>query len=229
MTALPLSRIGAAAGDGTTITIPAGHQAGDLLVIFAFRGATTAPSLPAGWSGLTSASSGASSFRVGRKLAISGADTSGTWTNATGLCCAVYRGASSRDTTAALVLWSPTVGANTGTGTTVDYGTAGTKVLFNPSGGTWLVGFAATKTTDSTLETAPAGMTNAATAVGAATEYAVHDTNGPYISGGGWPQTSVAVGGTSAEWRSFVVEILTDYTPGPAGNRPAMFKPGNAR
>jgi hypothetical protein len=197
---MAITRIGASAGDGTTITIPVGHQAGDLLVIFAFRSATTSPTTPAGWTAVTGLSSGASAFRLGWKLAISNADTSGTWTSATGLVCHVYRGVTTSQTP--IVIGT----SSTATGTTVTYGT---DTLKNP-GTSWVVGMAATKTTTSTIETAPTNMTNASTAVGATVEYAGHDTNGAYTLGQGtWPSTNVSVG-VSAEWRSATFEILAE-------------------
>lgn len=197
---MALSRIGANAAEATTITIPASHQAGDLIIIFAFRTATTAPSLPAGWTSLSTASAGASSFTLGYKLAISNADTSGTWTNATGLVCHVYRGLATNKTP---------IGASTNTTATSATVTYGALNLQCP-GTSWLVAFGATKTAASSLETPPTSMTNAATAVGAATEYAGHDTNGVYTVGAGaWPSTNVSVG-TSAEYRTCVVEIFAE-------------------
>jgi hypothetical protein len=197
---MAITRIGASAGDGTTITIPVGHQAGDLLVIFAFRSSTTSPTTPAGWTAVTGLSSGASSFRLGWKLAISNADTSGTWTGATGLICHVYRGVTTSQTPILIGT------SSTATSTTVTYGT---DTLKNP-GTSWVVGMAGIKNNISTLETPPTNMTNASTSAGAANEYAGHDTNGAYTLGqGAWPSTNVSVG-ASGEWRSATFEILAE-------------------
>ena len=89
-----ISRIGSSSAEATTVTIPAGHQQGDIIIIAAFRdGSTTNPTVPAGWSTLTITTDGTTcSLSVGWKIAISNSDTSGTWTNATGLICHVYRG-----------------------------------------------------------------------------------------------------------------------------------------
>ncbi len=90
---LPVEYVGSANAASTTITIPT-HQAGDLIWILAGRNNATAPSLPAGWTNLYSGGpGGAQSTRVGYKIAASGSETSGTWTNATGLICVVYRNA----------------------------------------------------------------------------------------------------------------------------------------
>src|SRR5437868_13548477 len=97
---MAITRIGASGVEATSITIPGTYQNGDLIVIFAFRAAITSPSLPAGWTSLTSNSGNASSARLGYKIAGSNSETSGTWTNATGLVCHVYRGVSTSQTPA---------------------------------------------------------------------------------------------------------------------------------
>jgi hypothetical protein len=198
---MAITRIGAAAADASTVTIPAGHKIGDLLVIFAFRATTVAPSLPAGWTSISTGSSGLSSFILGWKLATSSADTSGSWSLATGTIVHVYRGTSTSRTPVGVSSDS------TATSATIAYGALGP--LKQP-GTSWLAAFAVTKTTTSTLETPPTSMTNAATLVGGTVEYAGHDTNGPYTAGAGsWPLTNVAVG-VSAEYRTCVLEIYAE-------------------
>lgn len=88
--------VGTEAVAGTSLTIPAGHQAGDLIVMAAWRANATAASKPAGWtdfSPTTTIASGAGSLRIAYKVAASSSETSGTWTNAAQVMCAVYRGA----------------------------------------------------------------------------------------------------------------------------------------
>jgi hypothetical protein len=200
--------IGSAAADTTSVTLPIGHKRGDLLVIFAFRGATTAPSLPAGWTSIANNSSGASSLRVGWKLAISSADTSGTWTNATGVVCQVFRGTATNKTPISAA------SSTTGSSTTVTYNNSSLNPMLG-YGTSWVVGFAATKTTGSTLETAPTTLTNVINLVGAATEYAGHNSNGVFAAStaanqGKWVSTDVSVGGASAEWRSTIIEVFAE-------------------
>ncbi len=70
------------------------HKTGDMIIIWAFNSAGgTTPTLPAGWTNIISDSS-TDSVRVGYKIAASGAETSGTWTNADHLLCVVYRNVS---------------------------------------------------------------------------------------------------------------------------------------
>lgn len=198
---MAISFIGGAATEATTITIPAGHRNGDIIIIFAFRAAVTAPTLASGYTNLGTSSSGLSSHRVGYKIARSAAETSGTWTNASGLVCLVYRGIATNRTP---IIYGT---VTTGTGTTVTYPT---KAL-TQSGTSWMVGMAATKATTSTLETPPTDMTNRTNTAGALAEYAGHDTDGAYTAGQGtWPATAVAVGGVSSEWRAITLEILAE-------------------
>jgi hypothetical protein len=193
-----ISRIGSASADATTVTIPVGHQAGDLLLIYSFRAALTAPSLPAGWTSAATASSGATSYRIGWKIAGSAAETSGTWTSATGLVCFVYRGTATNKTP----IGTPTT--NSATSSNVIY----TTLAINCPGTSWLAAFGVIVSTTSTIETAPTNLTNLTNLVGATVEYAGHDSNGVYNSGS-WPATGVAVT-ASAEWRSAQVEIFAE-------------------
>jgi hypothetical protein len=81
----------------TSFTPSGNYDNGDLLFIYAFRRSTTAPSVGAGWTSVTSASSGASSFRLGVKSATSSSEASGTWTNASTLLFAAFRSVGPRN------------------------------------------------------------------------------------------------------------------------------------
>lgn len=197
---MAISRIGATGAEANNVTLPGAFQNGDLAIIFAFRANLTAPSLPAGWTSLGTASSGASSYRCGWKILLSGADTSGTWTNATGVVALVYRGVATNKTPVLIGT------ATTATSATITYG-AVSAVAGRSS---WVAAFGATKATTATIETAPTNMTNQTDTVGAATEYVGHDSNAPYTVGAGaWPSTGVSVG-TSAEYRTLTLQILAE-------------------
>lgn len=90
---MAVSFVDQASAAANSVTLPAGLQASDLILIFAFRSTTTAPSLPAGYTNVFSQSANGLSFRLGYKIA-AGGDSSGTWTNADFLIAEVYRGAS---------------------------------------------------------------------------------------------------------------------------------------
>lgn len=69
------------------------HQAGDFLVIWGYRdGSSSPPTVPAEWSpAVVATGSNALGYAVAVKTAASGSETSGTWTGASGLICAVFR------------------------------------------------------------------------------------------------------------------------------------------
>lgn len=91
------------------------HTTGDILLMFAFRdGVATAPGTAAGWTSLTSAGANSCAFRTAYKVATSSGETSGTWTNATSLLCAVYRNVGTPNS----------VGVSQGSSATITYPTA---------------------------------------------------------------------------------------------------------
>ena len=97
---MALSRVGGSSAAATSIAIPT-HVAGDLIVIWAYRdGSTTPPTVPAAAGtvpafttidGPTGANS--NSAVCAWAVAAGTTDTSGTWTNATGISVEVWRGA----------------------------------------------------------------------------------------------------------------------------------------
>ena len=194
----PLSFVGSATGT-TSATMPA-HQAGDLILCWAYRdGSNTLPTLPSGqnWTtlnGVTGANTN-SAYLVG-KIATSSSEGVGTFTSATSVIVQVYRPRSGYTAT-----WSA-VAANTGASTTVNYPAL---TLQTGDGSSWVAAFSGHRSTNTSLETPPAGMTLRSTVVDATDEAAGFDTNGGVAS---WPSTNVSVGGTSSGWRSAVVEIV---------------------
>lgn len=74
---------------------PTGHQAGDLLLAFAYRdGAATVPTLPSGWTEISSAAGNNNAFLLAYKIAASGSETIDAFTGATNTLVHCYRGAS---------------------------------------------------------------------------------------------------------------------------------------
>lgn len=90
---MAISFVSAASAVGATVAMPA-HQIGDLLLVFAFRGNSTPPTVPGGWSTLYSAGSAGTSTShcLGGKFATSASEVTGTWTNAGAVVVHVYRG-----------------------------------------------------------------------------------------------------------------------------------------
>lgn len=201
MAASRISRIGSGSAEATTVTIPAGHQKGDIIIIYAVRdGSVTNPTIPAGWTNITNTSDGTlMSISVGWKIAISASDTSGTWTNATGLMCHVYRGVDHIKPFGAITF-------NASSATTVTYGatTGATKVRMDNQ---WMVAFATCTGVDTTtLNTAPSGgYTNVINALGATQDMVSFDTNGPVQTG--VASNTVTHGGASQKNLSIQIPI----------------------
>jgi len=192
---MAISRVGAATAEATTITIPAGHQSGDLMIMFAYRdGSNTPPTKVSDWQEVYKATgANTNSHVLAVKWATSSSETSGTWTSATNLAVIVLRGAGGVAT------------FSTGTASSTSIAYNALNALWNNDGNSWVVGFAGHRSTNTSITTAPTGMTNQAGANGATAGIAVHDTNGGVSS---WSTQTVAVGGTSSGWRSAVLEVF---------------------
>jgi hypothetical protein len=92
---MAVSFVNSAKAGTNSITLPSGIQAGDIIVLFGFRNTTTAPTLPTGYTNISSQSANGISYRSAYKIATgSESGTSVTFTNANVIQCAVYRGAS---------------------------------------------------------------------------------------------------------------------------------------
>ena len=175
---MTISFVGAASAQATSVTLPT-HQAGDLLILWAWRyGSFISPTIPAGWAVALIGTGSATADRTlltCYKIAASSSETSGTWTNATVVTCAVYRddlnylavgGASRGGNNTTSVSWS-TVAAYDGQNTRE-------KAVYPAS---WYVMFAAANLNSSTMEQTPANRTTRFNWVGA-TDYetVIHDT-----------------------------------------------------
>lgn len=190
---MAISFVGQATGV-TSATLPT-HQAGDLILAFAYRdGNNTAPTVPSPFITIASAGGSSNSSALAYYTAINGSTTSGTWTNATSVVFLIYRGC-----TPVSPIGNNAVGV--GNNTTIIY------PALTPSrtdGTSWVVGFAGHRSTNTSIGTAPTGMTNRASVSDATDQAAGHDTNAPVTS---WSATSVAVGGTNSNWIARTVEI----------------------
>jgi hypothetical protein len=168
-----ISFVNKASAAAASVTLPTGIAAGDLILIFAYRSATTAPSLAAGYTtpatgGTVSAN--AQSLRVAYKIADgteSGA-SSGTFTNASIVIAEVYRNVGSVGTTA-----SATNAASTTTNIP-------TITLTKTDGTSWVAAFAGSK--QATSQSTPSGTTLRATQVGTTLIAIGADTNGGVTS-----------------------------------------------
>lgn len=198
---MAISFIAAGAVQANSITIPGSgsYVTGDIMVIWAFNStSTTAPTIPAGWT--QTAASGINtgtlcSSACAWKVAASGSETSGTWTNASEMCCQIYRG---QAVSAPMV----NAGAQTGTSTTVNY--SGIVTMSGP-GTSWVVRFVGMTSINNSPQTPPTGYTNRSDIDGSLAEAAGHDTNGAVSS---CSFQSVNTGGTAGNYITKTVELL---------------------
>jgi len=185
----------------TSATLPA-HQAGDLILAFAFRDlVTTLPTQPPGWTSIDTAAANSCAGRLAYKVATSSSESTGTWTDATTVVFLIYRGVNidritSMDT------------ERTGSGTTVTYNANGFW-----QGLSRLVAFAAHRSIDSALGTAPGDLTLIVNPVDATDEAAAFQST--VDNYGNWTSTDVAVGGTASGWITFTLRLRVPITPAP--------------
>lgn len=176
----------------TSLTMPS-HQGGDLLLMWAFRdGNTTAPSIPAGWTDLGTNSGNGCSARLGYKIAASGSETSGTWTNASVLACMVYRGTSNIPGAVAF---------NTGSGTTV---TAPALTMQDPSGRSWVAVFGGHENASGNPDPFTGTVERMEYATGSKASGC--DTNGGVSS---WSASVSDYNGFSDGWQAVSVEVMS--------------------
>jgi hypothetical protein len=190
---MAIERVGHNSAEASTVTIPAGHKAGDIILIFAYRdGSATNPTIPAGWTKITNTLDGTScSVSIGWKVAQSGSETSGTWTNATHLQVIVYRGVDPITPFGALT-------SNAGTTSPSTYG-ATTGITKWKSNETWFAAFQGHRSVDTTtLNGNPTNYTNLQYLQGATSDSVSFDTNGPVSDG--MASNTVAPGGTASGW-----------------------------
>lgn len=221
---MAISFIGSASAEATSLTIPAGHQFNDAMLVYAFRdGSTTAPTIPAGWTSIRSNTGTLCSSVLCYKIASSGAETSGTWTNATALMVHVYRGVDALNPFG--FGGAAGVVANTGTTSPSTYGS--TAVLARRSD-QWFAAFQCHASIDTTtMNNAPTGYTNIINAqTGATNNMVSFDTAAPTKVG--FASNTVAPGGTASNWLAIQVPIWPSVVLRTV-IRPHPFSPGIAR
>ncbi len=171
--------VGSTATWETSTAVPT-HEEGDLLI--AFASGNSIPSLPAGWTSLTT--NGEYPSRVAYQLAPSSGTASGTWTDATGLTILVYRGATAG---AAAIHFSTESGPQTLPALTL--------------GGTpsWVAGVGHWLTSP---DSSPSGLTQRHAYEWGGLWFAAWDTGGDVTS---WSATQV--GPTAAAWSWLAASI----------------------
>lgn len=189
-----ISVVGTATGT-TTATMPT-HAAGDLILLYVFDdGSPAIPTLPGGYTTITSAGSSNCANILAYKVAASSSETVGTVGGGVdSLIVAVVRGHAGIGSNAK---------AEGASGTTVNYPTV---AMTQTNGTSWVFGFGATRAGDSAIETAPSGLTNRTSVKDATDGAAMHDTNAGVT---GWAGATASIGGTAWAWKSIMVEVLS--------------------
>jgi surface protein len=196
-----ITYIGEATGT-TSATLPA-HQAGDLILAFAFRdGSTTLPTQPTGWESIDTAAANTCSARFSYKIAASGGESTGTWTNASTTIFLVYRGVDTTALSFDVVLATK----STGSSTTVTYNANGFW-----QGLSRLVAFAGHRSTDTALGDPPGTLSLIVNPVDATDEAAAFQSTVDNF--GNWTSTNVSVGGTASGFITFVMRLRVPIVP----------------
>lgn len=191
------SIIGVTSAEAATASIPTGHHVGDILIGFAFRdGSVTNPTVPSPWTTLINTLDGTTcSASIAWKPCLSAAESSGTWTNATGLLIVCLRNVD---------LASPilTRADSTGTTNTITYA-ALTDANLRGAIGAKILAIIAHRSTDVTIETAPALSTNIHKLEGATNDMAAFEMT----ADDAWASTTAAISGTASGWISTVIAV----------------------
>lgn len=210
---MAISRVGSAIAAATSITIPAGHQAGDYMLIFAFNsGAATAPTLPAGWTSIQSSTLNSVGSNLGFRQALSSAETSGTWTNATSIVAVVYRNTATNKAVKATLSTNGIMNANNNTNIVWQ----ALQPMQCP-GTSWVVSFAAIKSINTGLSSGPTLLPNIQSNVTGVEQACAYDSNGPLqyfctFPPYGNPVSSLgtSIGGTAGAWHTYTIEIMAE-------------------
>lgn len=188
--------ITSASAEATSVTLPA-HQAGDILLMVAARtGTSSLATVPAGWHICYTRAIGSAPARsmiLAWKIAASSGETSGTWTNANLLTCAVYRHSTN------VIVMGRGNGSNNVATVTVPYVALSQNTTSNNTpnlqgASELVVGVVLTAENTGDGAAAPSGMTNRTTFAGASAGYiAIHDTTTTVTS---FPATNVTAAGS---------------------------------
>lgn len=198
---MAVSFVGQNSAQGTTVALPA-HQAGDLIVIFAYTdGGATAPALASGYTNVGAGNGSSNGHRIGYKIATSDAETSGMWSAATQISVAIYRGIDPA---------TPVGAYAAGTNTADVFAPALT--LQDTSGASWVFVGVGRREGNLTAIGNPSGLTARADTGSSPTgRINTYDTAAGVTS---WPQKNFG-GSNTSRFRAVSMEIRGTATPAP--------------
>lgn len=208
---MAISFVGSATGTNSIASMPA-HQAGDMLVFFAYRdGSTTLPTLPGDCTNITNNGGGTINgcARIAYKIADSNTEASDVWTGATSLVCLVYRPGTGE---------TLSVGASASATNTNGTASIPAVTLQNSDGTSWVVAGVGINLYDSSDLPAsnPSGMIRRVGVADATDEAAGYDTNGGVTS---FTAKSISLGDND-RWvgLSFELKVAASEVTLTAGN-----------
>lgn len=215
---MSISLIASAEYNADSGAIPT-HQVNDLILIFAYNdGATTAVSLPTGFSSVYGSVMGSFGYVLaGHKIATSTSETSGTWTNADHLIVLVFRG--DADT----IIIPEFFVSNSATSTNVTFGTQPAGSFRTGASDVAVVGLVAQRNATNNLTQAPGAMVNILDA-GDGSNYQVA-ANWDDARTSQWLSASITVA-TSALYRSVVLGLFEQAFTSTGGGGAIFFRPG---
>lgn len=199
---MALSFVGVStSGDATPAAIPTGTAVGDLMIAKGFDNSATAPSVPSGWTLITTASRSGAAQTICFRIFQSG-DSGPVWAGVTSNSIISYTGQDPTDAIGAV---------NSATGTTTTL-TMPSVTLEVTDGTSWVVALYGHRQGGGGFNT-PTGMTERWDAADGAIGQAGSDTNGGVASFSGG--TFTLVGGSSAAWACTAIEIFPAATGDP--------------
>lgn len=216
---MSISYISSASAESDSVSMPT-HQAGDLLVMWAYRasGATRVVA-PAGWKYATMRSNVAQSSVLCYRTAESSSEVSGTWANAELVEVSVYRDTANYLSLGGVSAFSATATTNVQFTSIMPPSTQTNALNTMRTSSTWVIGCVGVVANTSDIQTPPAGMTNRVNLAGAGSiESSMHDTNGDVAS---WPATSHTQSVSSA-YHTAVAEIVDTNIPKASGGGPVI-------
>ena len=203
--------IGSSQAAANSIALPA-HQAGDIILVGAWRnGSTVAPTVPSPYTLLGTTGGSGFAMSAGYLLATSNNHTSGTFTNASLMIAAVFRGT---NVLAGRMVQNTAAATNTAV---ISTGGSTTEFLFLPA---FVVGFTGFGTQPVTLTSPPSGYTVREQIATAGTSTFALFLGPSTARGSALSQATITPGETLNVWRNITV-LISDTGVSRAASRPS--------
>ena len=210
---MAIAYVGLSAAATSTVTLPT-FAAGDVAIVYAFRdGNVTPPSLPVGWTDISSEALNTASHRFGYRVLIAADTDTGTWTNATEVEVMVLRGQS------AVTPIGDWTSDTTNNSNLIDYG--GLTAMIRTDGTSLVAGFAAHRNATDVNAQTVSGMTIRSGSVG--TMGAHTQAN---VTSFGTKGYQAVVNSSTGCWGSLTIEVVSSEWNNPRVGKMAYVSRG---